>query len=188
MTFTELTIREQLTAILKPVFNHSCSHYRLSNVLKSSHQVDEEVTDSSHQVTDSAHQVTDSAYQVTGSAQTSSDLESCDPNLTSHPKPQTDPTRNLGEEHFETEISLSRLDLDGDPVPEIVIETSSRESSSPSSGSHLTEDLDRIEVESECESTSSKLGLDGVSSGNSSLRSSGSEFTGLPVPYNTEDR
>ena len=143
--------------------------FRLSHVLKSSHQVEEDATDS---------------------AQTSSELETCDKN--SDPKNQpvdtsTDPTQNL--EHFETEMSLSRLDLN-DPVPQIVIETISHESSSPKSGSHSHEDLDRIEVESECDSTSSKLGLDGVSclSGNSSLRSSGSEYTGLPVPYNTEDR
>jgi hypothetical protein len=166
----------------------------LGHVLKSSHKVEDEVTDS---------------------AQTSSDLETCDPNSASLPKNptgelETDPTRNLSEEHFETEISLSRLDLNSDPVPQIVIETSShetsshesssRESSSPTSGSDLAddldrievEDLDRIEVESECGSTTStsKLGLDGVSclSGSLSIRSSGSGSTGFPVPYNTEDR
>ena len=146
--------------------------FRLSLVLKSSHQVEEESTDS---------------------AQTSSDLETCGLKSTSDPtdqpvEPTTDPTQNL--EHFETEMSLSRLDLNGDPVPQIVVETICHESSSPKSGTRFADDLDRIEVESECDSTSSKLGLDGVSclSGNSSLRSSGSDYTGLPVPYNTEDR
>ena len=116
----------------------------------------------------------DEKDSVAASAQTSVELDSCD---TKSIPDEADSTRNI-----ETEISLGRLDLN-EQIPDIVIEENL---GSPTA----IDDPDRIDVQSESESTtSSKCPSEtaSVRSENSSLRSSVSGSSVYPVSLGNED-
>ena len=111
---------------------------------------------------------------VAVSAQTSVELDTCDQKFIPD---EADSTRNI-----ETEISLGGLDLN-DRVPDIIIEENH---GSPS----ISDDPDKIDVQSESESTtSSKCPSEtaSVRSENSSLRSSVSGSSVYPLSLGNED-